>query len=180
MRRGFAPIIVIAIITVLLIGIGATVAYFQLNEKPSIQNHIDQETPTITSPTPSTTPSATIDETIAGNSGIVVKIYCLEKIYKTPCKGGVIVRDNEGKEVLRAESDSNGNLTRILEPGDYTVEALTSPANGSCAGFAQPPGSPPNPLCTNSYPVKIVQPNKITVEATNYIQVTVSYGDGRR
>src|SRR3989344_572885 len=60
MRKGSAPIIIIALITIFLLGIGATAAYFKLYQKPT---PLPQSSPDalseIQSPQPTTTPNDT-------------------------------------------------------------------------------------------------------------------------
>ena len=46
MRRGFAPIIIIALIAAFVIGIGATVGYFKLKPKPTVPTSQVQPSPT--------------------------------------------------------------------------------------------------------------------------------------
>ena len=40
MRRGFAPIIAIAVVAAFLVGIGATVAYFKIKNQPTLVTKI--------------------------------------------------------------------------------------------------------------------------------------------
>ena len=91
--------------------------------------------------------------------GITVNVFCIDKIPEKPCTvGGVVVYELNGTEARRQVADGN-SFKVFLEPRDYYVEPL--------------PGN-------SSYPVVNNEKQRITIKPGQWVELKISYWDGRR
>ncbi len=93
------------------------------------------------------------------NSGINATSYCIEKIDKIPCVGGLIVKSKTGMEITRQISGKTGKFKIFLNPGNYNLEVIPQDTN---------------------YTVLRANPQSIVVNENQFTSVEVTYWTGLR
>jgi len=94
------------------------------------------------------------------DSGVIIHVFCTQKIFDTPCSvGGVVVKTEGGVEVTRQTPDNEGMIQISLTPGNYTIVSMSG---------------------SSKYPVINTEPEQVKVQEQKFTEVNIYYWDGRR